>query len=87
MSTNAHYKGINTKYPDFVLTSPDTSVEVTFAVYPWSENVNMRRILNYLYFLIMVKTFFSLLVINHALNKPSYMSSIDDGDTTRTADK
>ena len=57
-----HYKAVNRKHPDFVLSNADTSIKVTilqltFAVYPFSEyyectQMQMRRqIFNYFHFL------------------------------------
>ena len=57
-----HYKAVNTKHLDFVLSNADTSIKVTvlqltFAVYSFSEycectQMQMRRqIFNYFHFL------------------------------------
>ena len=43
--TDAHYKGVNTKYPHFVLSrvTPVTVLPLNHAVSPWSEHCMMRK--------------------------------------------
>ena len=43
--TDAHYKGVNTKHPHFVLSSGDTrhSFTIKSCCAPWSEHCMMRK--------------------------------------------